>query len=51
MARKTRAQVLAEYADIGTNTRAFTRAIEAFIRKDPARWLWVHRRWKTRPQG
>ncbi len=36
-------------ADLVANTSAFTRAIEAFIRREPAQWLWVHRRWKTQP--
>jgi KDO2-lipid IV(A) lauroyltransferase len=38
-------------ADIVANTASFTRAIEAFIRREPAQWLWVHRRWKTQPRG
>ena len=36
-------------ADVVANTAAFTKAIEALVRKEPAQWLWVHRRWKTQP--
>jgi KDO2-lipid IV(A) lauroyltransferase len=38
-------------ADIVANTALFTAAIEAYIRRYPGQWLWVHRRWKTRPEG
>ena len=32
-------------------TQRYTKAIEDVVRKDPAQYLWVHRRWKTRPKG
>jgi Kdo2-lipid IVA lauroyltransferase/acyltransferase len=38
-------------ADIVTNTQNFTKVIEEYVRKYPEQWLWVHRRWKTRPPG
>ena len=38
-------------ADIAANTQLFTRVIEDYVRKYPEQWLWVHRRWKTRPEG
>jgi len=33
------------------NTATFTAAIEGYVRRYPEQWLWVHRRWKTRPAG
>lgn len=38
-------------ADAVTNTARFTAAMEAYIRQYPEQWLWMHRRWKTRPVG
>jgi len=38
-------------ADIVANTQMFTKVIEDYVRKYPDQWLWVHRRWKTRPEG
>jgi Kdo2-lipid IVA lauroyltransferase/acyltransferase len=40
-----------EEADIVENTARFTRVIEGYIRAHPDQWLWVHKRWKTRPPG
>jgi KDO2-lipid IV(A) lauroyltransferase len=38
-------------ADIAANTQMFTQVIEDYVRNYPDQWLWVHRRWKTRPEG
>lgn len=38
-------------ADIVAATQMCTRALEDWIRRYPEQWLWVHRRWKTRPAG
>jgi KDO2-lipid IV(A) lauroyltransferase len=38
-------------ADALANTALFTATIESWIRRYPEQWLWVHRRWKTRPEG
>jgi Kdo2-lipid IVA lauroyltransferase/acyltransferase len=40
-----------EENDVGENTARFTRIIEAVVRAHPDQWLWVHKRWKTRPPG
>ncbi len=37
--------------DIVSNTQVFTKIIEDYVRRYPDQWLWVHRRWKTRPAG
>ena len=38
-------------ADAIANTAKFTAVIESYIRQYPDQWLWMHRRWKTRPPG
>jgi Kdo2-lipid IVA lauroyltransferase/acyltransferase len=38
-------------SDVIENTALFTRVIEEYVRRYPDQWLWVHRRWKTRPEG
>ncbi|MGB8508231.1 MAG: lysophospholipid acyltransferase family protein, partial [Pyrinomonadaceae bacterium] len=37
--------------DVEINTARFTAAIEQQIRSYPDQWMWIHKRWKTRPQG
>jgi KDO2-lipid IV(A) lauroyltransferase len=37
--------------DAVENTARCTQALEAIVRRRPEQWLWVHRRWKTRPEG
>lgn len=31
-------------------TTRYTKAIEDFVRADPTQYLWIHRRWKSRPK-
>jgi KDO2-lipid IV(A) lauroyltransferase len=37
--------------DVRRITQACTRVLEAQIREHPEYWLWMHRRWKTRPEA
>ncbi|MFQ5664293.1 MAG: lysophospholipid acyltransferase family protein [Terriglobia bacterium] len=37
--------------DVVENTARFTRVIEDYVRRYPTQWLWIHRRWSTRPPG
>jgi KDO2-lipid IV(A) lauroyltransferase len=38
-------------ADILDATQRCNDVLEAWIRRYPDQWLWIHRRWKTRPPG
>ena len=40
-----------EESDVRETTQRFMRVIEDYIRMYPDQWLWVHKRWKTRPPG
>jgi KDO2-lipid IV(A) lauroyltransferase len=37
--------------DVRLNTARFTEVIEDYCRRYPDQWLWIHKRWKTRPEG
>ncbi len=37
--------------DEAEDTRRIHATLEAAIREYPDQWLWMHRRWKTRPEG
>ncbi len=37
--------------DIERLTAQCTAVLESWIRRYPDQWLWIHRRWKTRPAG
>jgi KDO2-lipid IV(A) lauroyltransferase len=37
--------------DVRVNTARFTRIIEDQVREHPDQWLWIHKRWQTRPAG
>jgi KDO2-lipid IV(A) lauroyltransferase len=36
--------------DMEENTRLFHAVIEKYIKKYPTQWVWIHNRWKTRPE-
>jgi KDO2-lipid IV(A) lauroyltransferase len=40
-----------EESDVRENTARFSQVIESYVRRHPDQWLWVHKRWKTRPPG
>ena len=40
-----------EQEDVRRLTQQYTRIVEDYVRRYPDQWLWIHRRWKTRPPG
>jgi Kdo2-lipid IVA lauroyltransferase/acyltransferase len=40
-----------EEADVLRLTSLFTSVIESYVRRYPDQWLWIHKRWNTRPVG
>lgn len=39
------------HQDVIETTAAMTAAMEEFVRAYPGQWLWIHKRWNTRPEG
>lgn len=39
------------HRDISETTALYTAEIEKMIRAYPGQWMWIHKRWKTRPEG
>lgn len=37
--------------DVKNLTQAVTNVVEEYVRKYPEQWLWIHKRWNTRPEG
>ncbi len=37
--------------DVTENTQRFAKVLEGIIRKYPGQWVWIHARWKNRPEG
>lgn len=37
--------------DIVDFTARYTKEVENVIRRNPEQWFWIHKRWKTRPEG
>lgn len=44
-AMQDRTEVIAEL------TRTWSHVVESFIRRYPDQWVWMHRRWKSQPNG
>jgi Kdo2-lipid IVA lauroyltransferase/acyltransferase len=37
--------------EVRLNTAKFTKVVEQYARRYPDQWLWIHKRWNTRPEG
>jgi len=37
--------------DVLEITQQITSSVEKYVRKYPEQWLWIHKRWNTRPKG
>ena len=37
--------------EVRINTARFTKVIEGYACRYPDQWLWIHKRWQTRPEG
>ncbi len=42
---------IAMTGDVFADTQRIHAHLESVIRRYPDQWLWIHRRWKTRPPG
>jgi Kdo2-lipid IVA lauroyltransferase/acyltransferase len=40
-----------ENEDIKNLTQKITAVVEKYVRQYPEQWLWIHKRWNTRPKG
>lgn len=39
-----------EEEDVREFTALYTRVVESYVRRFPDQWLWIHKRWNTRPE-
>jgi KDO2-lipid IV(A) lauroyltransferase len=37
--------------DVLETVRRYTAVVETYVRDYPDQWMWMHQRWKTRPEG